>query len=163
MIRVARQLDPVPARCLGHIEGLVGTPDEPVQGLMALTHGHSHTRRDGEDKPVANLEAVALDGRAQPLSMLRRAEGGGTHQEQDELLAPVAYRDVCVAHVIPQDLRHLTQHLVARPVTVAVIHLFEATEVDHGRGNRGRGVSVVDAAVAPHGVLHVDTVEEPGE
>ena len=49
----------------------------------------------------------------------------GVHRDHRELVAAVARHEVVGPHALPQRLSHLPQHVVARKVAVALVHLLE--------------------------------------
>ena len=99
--------------------------------------GHAERKRDADRlRRGLGLEALSRDRPADPLGDLERLLVVGLGQEDGELLAAEASRDVVVAELLPKDLGHPRQHLVADKVPVRVVDLAQQVEVGHDQRRR---------------------------
>ena len=86
----------------------------------------------------------------------------GIRQDQRELLAAIAGRQVALAQAVAEHTRQALDYPVPRRVTVAVVHRFEVIDIQHGETE---AVTVAQrlGQFALQGELEVDVVEQSGE
>src|SRR5690242_1981699 len=69
------------------------------------------------------------------LSQALRTSRRGVWQENGELFAPDARREIASFDAGPQDMRDSMQHLIPQQVPVLVVNRFEMIDVDHHHGS----------------------------
>ena len=137
--------------------------DERVRVLRVLREAGDADRDGGADRLARRLDVVELlgDRAADPLGDLQRLLGRRLGQQDRELLAAEAGRDVVVAQLGAEDLGDPLQHRVAGEVAVRVVDLAEQVEVGHDQRQRP-----LEALRAPELLRErrgeVARVEEPG-
>ncbi len=134
----ARAEHAVAALELRAVDGEVGLVDQLVRIGAVLRVAGDADRDGGPDRLARGLDVeVAFgDGAADPLGDLERLLGRGLRQEDRELLAAEARRDVVVAKLGPEDLRDPLQDRVPRQVAVVVVDVPEQVEVGHDQRER---------------------------
>jgi hypothetical protein len=104
-----------------------------------------------------DVDRASRDRRAQPLADDRRV--GRVGQQQQELLAAPAGRQVLLAQPLEQPRGDLAQDRVARGVAVDVVDALEAVDVDE----HGAELAPVTAAARDGGAQHVVCVAAVGQ
>ena len=99
---------------------------------------------------------------ADPLHHLLGRLPLGAEEHQEELLAPVAHRQVLLADAFLEDPPQAPEHLVPHGVAVGVVHCLEAVYVQHDHAHRGQ---VAPGEGEELGKLHLEApaVEKPRE
>ena len=134
----ARADDAVAALELAAVHGEVGLVDELVRVEPVLREPRDAERHGRADRLRCGLHLeLALGDRApDPLCDLHRLLGRRLRQEDRELLAAEARRDVVVAELLAEDLGDALEHRVAGEVAVAVVDVAQEVEVGHDQRHR---------------------------
>ena len=112
--------------------------DERVRILCVLRIAGDADRDRGTDRLARRLDVVELlgDRTPDPLGDLHRLLRWSLRQQDRELLAAEAGRDVVVAQLGAEDLGDALQHRVAGEVAVGVVDLAQQVEVGHDQRQR---------------------------
>ena len=130
--------DAVAALELRAVDGEVGLVDERVRVLRVLREA-GDADRDGRADRLArrlDVEQPLRDRAADPLGDLERLLRRRLRQQDRELLAAEAGRNVVVAQLGAEDLGDALQHRVAGEVAVGVVDLAQQVEVGHDQRQR---------------------------
>ena len=130
--------DAVAALELRAVDGEVGLMDERVRILRVLRVAGDADRDGGADRVARRLDVVELvcDRTADPLGDLHRLLGRRLRQEDRELLAAEAGRNVVLPQLGAEDLGDALQDGVAGEMAVGVVDLAEQIEVGHDQRER---------------------------
>ncbi len=125
--------DAVASLELRPVDGEVGLVDERVRILGVLRVAGDADRDGGPDRLARRLDVVELlgDRSADPLGDLHRLLGWCLRQQDRELLAAEAGRNVVMAQFGAEDLSDPLQDGVAGEMAVGVVDLAEQIEVGH--------------------------------
>ena len=154
--------DAVAALELRPVHGEVRLVDQLVLVAPVDREGRDADRDGGADRVARgrDLEELLGDGAPYPLGDLERLLDGRLGEQDRELLAAEAGRDVEVAQLAAEDVRHAADDRVAGEVAERVVDLPEQVEVDHEERER----SLVPARareLVPEDGGEVTGVEEP--
>ena len=123
---------PVSAQTLGVVQRPVGGDDEIVDGRGVFRQAGD--AEAGGDRRVR--EAVLLDDVPDTLRVRETAAFDGVHQDDRELVAPVARDDAEASRVLHQELGDVAQHLVPGAVAEAIVDFLEVVEIQQGERQR---------------------------
>src|SRR5689334_18391423 len=129
LVRVHRH--PVAAGALGGVERRVGPRQQTLERIVAPARRHADRERHqaGLLLAVSAADAYGGDGGADLLGERARAGERDLLQQQGELIAPWARRDVAPLDVRLQRLADRPQDLVPEQMTVLVVDLLEVIDV----------------------------------
>ncbi len=159
----ARAEHAVAALELRPVDGEVGLVDQLVRVGAVLRVARDADRDRGPDRLARGLdvEVTLGDGTANPLCDLERLLGGRLGQQDRELLAAEARRDVVVAQLGAEDLCDPLQDRVSRQVAVVVVDVAKQVEVGHDQRQRPLE-ALCPAEFLLEGQREVARVEEAG-
>jgi hypothetical protein len=131
----------VPAAPLRPVQGGVGELDQG-RGVLGVVRVERDPGRAGELDPADFHRA---DGGSGPLGDRKRVPARDADQDQAELVATGARRDVGGPDRAPQGRAGRAEHLVAERVSVGVVDLLEAVDVKrHQRDRRPHGSGPIE-------------------
>ena len=148
---VRRVEDAVAALDLRPVDGEVGLVDELVR-VLAVARERGDAERDRRVDRLArgvDLELALGDRAPDALGDLERLLRLGLGQQDRELLAAEAGRDVVVAQLLAEDLRDAFEDGVAGEVAIGVVDVAQQVEVGHDQ--RHRPVEPLRPVRAPRG------------
>src|SRR6476469_2926500 len=132
----ARGDDAVLAAPLRLVERAVGGGDDPVSGRRLREGRDAEADGDVDPGAVGRKDRPLLQGDARALGEARGAVEVGARQDDRELLAAPACRDVDLADRLAQRLGELDEYPVADRMSEAVVDRLEAVEVSEHEGDR---------------------------
>ena len=161
--RLAVGPDPVPAGGLGAVQAGVGDREEIRGGPPVLRVGRDPDRgADRERHPPVGGEGRCPERGQDPGRHARGVLARGLRQDQGELVAAVARRDVGAAERRADQLGDVDEDAVPVQVAEAVVHELEVVEVEHHDAQRPVRAHRADDLLG-QALVQVPVVEEPGQ
>src|SRR5882724_3024341 len=119
----------VPTVHLCHIEGRIGGAHQLI-AIFGMIGKVGHARADGH-RPRNAGKLEFLHHATQLFSDRPSTVGMRLRHQDGKFLSPVTANQVVLADVLSENLRDLSEHLVAKQVPELIIQLFEVIDVDH--------------------------------
>ena len=123
-------LDSVFAGAFGFEECGVGFPHEIFGGVMGLELAQAYTDR-GIDPLIVERDGIFGDHFQESLGDNEGIGERGVGEDDGELIAAVACRDIRFANAVNDMPCHVEEDGVTGAVSVLVVDLFEVIQVDH--------------------------------
>src|SRR5215475_4741746 len=114
-------LDAVLAGTFRLVERAVGGRDEVLRVRHLGEGGDTQADRDVDRRPLRREDGAPLEGRAGALGQARSAIEVGPREDDRELLAAPASRQIDLAHTLPQGLGELDQDAVTDGMAEPVV------------------------------------------
>src|SRR5438445_1010147 len=159
-VRILGGDDAVPAATLGIVERAVCVLDHFVDRRVGILADRG-THRDADAWHAQPREIEPSDGRAHSLADLDRHRSRWVAQQDGELLATIARRDVVLTDRPHDRAGDRPEDLVADLMAEPVVEVLELVDVDHQDADRVLGPATPCEERAE--LVEIATVREPGQ